>query len=112
MYDWDGVQLKPAIRYHLAVNHVVRVQVNYPHGLGEAVYVQITGVEGDDLVGVVQDTNRLFFDGEIIYVPNGKVMRFPRACVVEVPLAWNPDLQALAEKTGFGRNLTGMMLNP
>ncbi|MBU7584842.1 MAG: hypothetical protein KAF91_18350 [Nostoc sp. TH1S01] len=44
-----------------------------------------------------------------IYVENGETVRFPRACVIEVPLAWNNDLQAVAEKTGMGRTITGVL---
>lgn len=92
VFDWDGTPLDPAIRSRLAVNHVVRIQVNYPDGLWEAIYVEILATEGENLWGKVLDTYRQFFEGETIYVNNGEVLRFPRACVLEVPLGWNPDL--------------------
>lgn len=107
VYDWDGSQLKPAIRQYLTMGHIVRIQVNYPEQLWETIYLKIIGDEGHDLIGVVQDTYRNFFEGEILYIENGETLRFPRACVCEVPLSWNPDLQTVAEKTGWGRTISG-----
>ena len=109
IYDWNGDQLHPDIRKQLTVNHIVRIQVIYPEQLGEAVYVQITKVMDDDLEGVVLDTYRQFFEGEIIYLENGEVLRFPRACVIEVPIDWNESLKPLAQYTGLARSITGML---
>lgn len=109
LYDWGGEQLHPDLRQCLTVGHIVRVQVNYPMDCWEAIYVEITGVEGPDLIGIVLDTDRQFFEGEIIYVENGETVRFLRTCVMEVPLSWNPDLQSVAAKTGLGRTITGVL---
>ena len=109
VYDWHGAQLNPDIRQHLTVNHVVRIQVNYPENLGEAIYVQINEVVEDDLIATVLDTYRHFLEDEIIYVENGDIIRFSRACVMEVPIDWNPDLKAVARFTGLGRSVTGML---
>jgi hypothetical protein len=53
--------------------------------------VQITAVEGSDLVGIVQDTYRQFFEGETIYVEDGELVSFPRTYIMEVPLDWNEN---------------------
>jgi hypothetical protein len=44
--------------------------------------VQITAVEGSDLVGIVQDTYRQFFEGETIYVEDGELVSFPRTYIM------------------------------
>jgi hypothetical protein len=66
--------------------------VKHDSGYTEAIYVEITAVEGSDLVGIVQDTYRQFFEGETIYVFNGESIRFPRVSIIEVPLTWNENL--------------------
>ena len=91
VYDWGGQLLNPEIRSAIAVNNIVRVVVQHNSGYSEAIYVQITGVEGLYLVGIVQDTYRQFFEGETIYVENGELVRFPRASIIEVPLGWNEN---------------------
>lgn len=89
VYDWNGTQLKPEIRDAIATCNIVRVVVKHDSGYAEAIYVQITAVEASDLVGTVLDTYRQFFEGEIIYVENDESIRFPRICVIEVPLTWD-----------------------
>lgn len=51
--------------------------------------MQITTVDGSDLVGIVQDTYRQFFEGETIYVENGESICLKRASIIEVPLNWD-----------------------
>lgn len=112
IYDWGGEQLYPEIRSHLAVGDTVRIQVAYgTEGLGEAIYVEITDVVGSDLIGSVLPTYRQFFEGETIYIENGETIRFPRACVMEIPIGWNQNeaLRLAAKQTGLGRTITGMM---
>lgn len=108
---WSGQQLHPDIRNYLTVNHIVRIQVTYPEQRGEAIYIEITAVLENDLIGVVLDTYRHCFEGEVIYIEQGEILRFPRACVTEVPLCWNEDLKPLAQLTGLGRTIMGMLPN-
>jgi hypothetical protein len=82
--DWGGQLLNPEIKDAISVNNIVRVCVKHSSGYAEAIYVQVTAVDGSDLVGIVQDTYRQFFENEeIIYVQNGESIRFPRASVIE-----------------------------
>ncbi|BAZ14073.1 hypothetical protein NIES4071_59130 [Calothrix sp. NIES-4071] len=78
--DWHGQLLNPLIRDAITVNNIVRVSVKHNSGYSEGIYIQVTAVDGSDLVGIVQDTYRHFFEGEIIYVENGELIRFPRFC--------------------------------
>jgi hypothetical protein len=98
VYDWYGTLLNPEIRNAITVNNIVRICVKHSDGYSEAIYVQVTSVEGLDLVGIVQDTYRHFLDGEIIYVENYESIRFPRASIIEVPLTWdeNENLKDIA----------------
>lgn len=89
--DWNGQLLNPDIRSAITVNNVVRVSVKHGSGYSEGIYIQVTAVSGSDLVGIVQDTYRHFFEGEIIYVENGELIRFPRASIIEVPLGWDEN---------------------
>lgn len=112
IYDWGGEQLYPEIRTHLNIGDTVRIQAVYgTEGLGEAIYVEITDVDGSDLIGTVLDTYRQFFEGEVIYIENGESIRFPRACVMEIPIGWNQNeaLRLSAKPTGLGRAVTGML---
>ncbi|QLE54012.1 hypothetical protein FD724_40100 (plasmid) [Nostoc sp. C057] len=89
VYDWEGKPLNPEIRSAITVNNIVRVSVKHSSGYSEGIYVQITTVDGSDLVGIVQDTYRQFFEGETIYVENGESICFSRASIIEVPLNWD-----------------------
>jgi hypothetical protein len=92
IYDWNGKPINSEIRDAIAVNNIVRVVVKHDSGYAEAIYVKITTVEGSDLVGIVLDTYRQFFEAETIYVENGESIRFPRVAITEIPLSWNENL--------------------
>ena len=87
--DWNGKLLNSAIRDAITINNIVRVCIKHDSGYFEGIYIQVTAVEDSDLIGIVQDTYRQFFEGEIIYVDNGELIRFPRASIIEVPLSWD-----------------------
>jgi hypothetical protein len=87
-YELTEAQVREALSFY-AVNNIVRVSVKHNSGYSEGIYVQITAVDGSDLIGIVQDTYRQFFEGETIYVENGESIRFSRASIIEVPLNWD-----------------------
>ncbi|MBO3461063.1 hypothetical protein G7B40_023160 [Aetokthonos hydrillicola Thurmond2011] len=91
VYDWYGKLLNPEIRNAITVNNIVRISVNHGSVYSEGIYVQVTAVDGLDLVGIVQDTYRHFLEGEIIYVENGESICFPRDSIIEVPLHWDDN---------------------
>jgi hypothetical protein len=112
LYDWSGHQLKPELRQALTAGNIARIQLQHlESGYSEAVYVQITSANETELTGIVLDTYRHFFEGEMIYVENGATLSFARACVLEIPLEWNANagLKPLAQLTGFGRTVTGIL---
>lgn len=112
LYDWSGHQLKPELRQVLTAGHIGRIQVQHlESGYSEAVYVQMTSAGETELTGIVLDSYRLFLEGEVIYVENGATLSFARVCVQEIPLEWaeNESLRSLAQFTGFGRTITGIL---
>lgn len=109
--DWSGWLLDPAILQALSPGHVVRIQIqqfeDYSKGWIVSPYARITGVDGDELTGVIDDPYRSSDEPE---VSNGDIVRFRRRSVIEIPTDWegNEDLEAIAVRTGEGR-MTGLL---
>jgi hypothetical protein len=112
IYDWWGNQLIPEARSYITVNNIVRIQVNYGNsGFCEAVYVQITAIDENDIfTATVLDTYRTII--EETDVQNGDILYFSRACVMEIPYTWedNENLVIVESmKTGYRREITGIL---
>ncbi|AKG22453.1 hypothetical protein [Calothrix sp. 336/3] len=114
IYDWSGNQLAPEARSYITVNNIVRIQVNDRNlDYWEAVYVQITAIdENDILTATVLDTYRTMV--QETDVQDGEILHFPRACVMEIPHTWeNNENLVIVEnmKTGYGREVTGVFMD-
>ncbi len=117
VYDWSGRQLSPETRGHIRAGNFVRVQLNDEvNDAIEAVYVEITEVDEQDLLhGIVRDTYRTDNASENggVRVENGETISFARRCVIEIPHLWegNENLRDLVEqaRTGPARSITGIL---
>jgi hypothetical protein len=112
IYDWSGNQLIPEARSYITVNNIVRIQVNYGNsGCCEAIYVQVTAIDENDIfTATVLDTYRTMV--EETDVQNGDILYFSRDCVMEIPYTWedNENLVIVESmKTGNGRRVTGIL---